>query len=441
MGLRSSRRRLLVLWIAVPGLAWICGCAANAPWFHHATDEPYYVSGYFRVASPQGSGWKVKEERPSDVLERYGYHYESDLFDEFVPPKFIFEKYTAKDIFPQPTHNREVVELYSTFMHPGLDGNNPRQLAETVNARTLERLVAESDTLVDPKWELKRSDVAKIGGHDFHEFVMANGATGIRRRFLFQYITFTMDFGVACVANVPSLHDTLPAEAERVLSTLESVEPKKTPEALAMERAAQDVYELTLKRFGGHTLVVYPGETQKDLRDVLRADPERKKAHLFLGAMQLLTEDLGPVIGAAGELRVKLGLWDFYCVLPSGTVVHSLFDGYSLDNVTINEFRAELELNPRSFWARYYVAGLYVRHDELTRAEEEARPLTEYYPESALGWYTLGIALERADNVHGARLAFNEALRNDRGEFNDPWSLHLPSRNLIRAQLQSLEGS
>jgi len=439
MRIRPRVLRRAALLIPASGLVWLCGCAANAPWLHHADEKPFYESTYFRIPSPKGSGWKVIEERPSTLLERYGFHFDADLFDEYVPPRLRIEKYSVKDVFPQPTHDRTLAGFYSTFSRPGLEGNSPRELARSENRRALARLTAAVDTLVDPKWALERSGVGTIGGRDYHEFVMSNGGSGTGRRYLFQYVWFAMDFGVVCVAYVPSLADTLPIEAKRVLETVESVEPEKTPADLAMERAAEDVYELTLKRFGGRSLVVYPGETQSDLRDALRAEPERKKVHLFLGAMQILTEDLGPVIGRPGDVRVKLGLWDFYCVLPSGSIVHSLFDGYSLLDETLEEFRAELEVNPRSFWANYYLAGLYVRHDRYAEAEAQARLLTEYHPESALAWYTLGIAHKRADNKYAARIAFKTALQYDRGEFTDRWSKSFPAGNLIKAQLQSLE--
>lgn len=439
MRIRPGSWRRTARLILTAGLIWLCGCAANAPWLHHADEKPFYESTYFRVPAPKGSGWKIIEERPSDVLEKYGFHFDADLFDEYVPPRIRIEKYSVKDVFPQPTHDRTLVGFYSTFKRPGLDGSSAWEIARSENRRTLERLTAAVDTLVDPKWALERSGVATIGGRDYHEFVMTNGGSGTARRYLFQYVWFAMDFGVVCVANVPSLADSLPIAAKQVLETVESVEPEKSPAALAVERAAQDVYELTLKRFGGRTLVVYPGETQSDLREALRAEPGRKKVHLFLGAMQILTEDLGPVVGRPGDVRVKLGLWDFYCVLPSGAIVHSLFDGYSLLDETLDEFRAELEVNPRSFWANYYLAGLYVRHDEYELAEKQGRLLTEHYPESALAWYTLGLALKRADNKYAARIAFKTALNYDRGEFTDRWSKSFPAGNLIKAQLQSLE--
>ena len=205
-----------------------------------------------------------------------------------------------------------------------------------------------------------------------------------------------------------------------------------------MRRAAQELYELTLRRFDGRPLVVYPSDIENDLLEVIRADARRKKTHLFLGAIQLLTEDLGPVLGDPGCGRVKLGLWDFYCVTEKGWIVHSLFDGYTLDDQTLDKFRAELEVDPKSFWANYYVAGLYVRREELERAESQARLLTEYYPESALAWYTLGMALKRAGKPYAARIAFTTARDNYRGEFGDRSSDAHNARNIIQAQLRSL---
>jgi tetratricopeptide (TPR) repeat protein len=439
MRFRGSKLRRPVLFIAAMGLVWLCGCAANAPWLHHADDKPFYESTYFRVASPKGTGWKAVEERPSEVLERFGFHYEPDLFDEFIAPRFSFERYTTRDVLPQPTRERRLIDFYSSMTRPGANGGNPREIAEAENRNTLARMIAQADTLIDPKWVLERSSELTIGARDYHEFVMANGGTGNARRYLIQYISFSKDLGVACIAIVHSDTTALPEEAGRILETLEPVERAAPPATLAMERAVQDLYELTLKRYEGRTFVVYPGDIERDLHEVLRADPRHKKAHLFLGAVQLLTEDLGPVLGDAGRERVKLGLWDFYCVSAKGAILHSLFDGYSLVDQTLDEFRAELQADPRSFWANYYLAGLYVRHEKYKEAESQARLLTEYYPESALAWYTLGIALKRAGNTSAARIAFSTALHNYRGDFDDTTSDALAAKNIIQAQLRSLD--
>jgi tetratricopeptide (TPR) repeat protein len=420
------------------GLALLCGCAATAPWLQHADDKPYYESAYFRVASPKGGGWKAVDDRPSEVLEKYGFHYEPDLFDGYIPPRFEFERYSAKNLLGSPTQEAFTIEFYSTFTRPGQQGNTPRELAEAENRRTLSRVKAQADTLVDPRWALARSAVAKIGGRDYYEFVMSNGAQGKGRRSLLQYISLSKDYGVACAANVMCGSDSLPAEARGVIAGLEPVERAVSDADAAMERAAQELYELTLKRFEGRSLAVYPGDIEKDLHAVLQADPGRKNARLFSGAVSLLTEDLGPVLGEAVCPRVKLGLWDFYCVTDDGTILHSLFDGYSLLDRTLEEFGAELETNPRSFWAGYYLAGLYIRHEKHADAEVQARLLTKQYPESALAWYTLGIALKRAGNKAGARIAFEQARHNYRGEFDDKWSDSLAARNIIEAQLRSL---
>jgi hypothetical protein len=421
------------------GLVWLCGCAANAPWFHHADDKPFYESTYFRVPAPKGSGWKAVEERPSDVLDRYGYYFEPELFDEFVPPRIGFERYTAQNLWPGPKHAPYFVEFYSTFTRSGPAGNGPRELAEAENRKTLAHANAHTDTLVEPWWSLERTAVAVIGGRQHYEFVMTNGESGKYRRYRLQYIWFSKDMRVACVANVRADADTLPLEARRVLESVEPLDGELSLDTLPMRRAAQELYELTLKRFDGRPLAVYPSDIGNDLLETIRADARREKTHLFLGAIQFLTEDLGPVLADPGCGRVKLGLWDFYCVTGKGSIVHSLFDGYTLSDETLDKFRAELEVDPKSFWANYYVAGLYVRHDEFERAESQARLLTEYYPESALAWYTLGIALKRAGKTYAARIAFSTASQNYRGDFGDRSPEALAYKNIIQAQLRSLD--
>lgn len=429
------------LTLCIPAaLVVLCGCATNAPWLHHADDKPFYESAYFRVAPPQGSGWKGSEERPSSTLKSLGFAFEPDLFDEFIPARICFEKYTTADMVPHGSGGKCFIECYSTVTLPDSFHHDARLLAEAENRKTLSNEDAGSGSRSSLGRGSPERGVVTIGGREYHEFATVIGGSGERLQYLLQYISFPKDLDIAFVVNVRSDGDALPEDAKKIMEGLEPSDAEHPPVALAMERAARDVYNLTLTRIDGRPSDKNMDDLEKELADILQSDPQQAKAHLFLGATELLTEEPGPAFEEAQCEQVKMGLWDFFCVSDKGILLHSLFDGYSPAEKAIEHLDAAARAHPQSFWANYYLAGLCIRNGEYTRAETCARSLTEHYPESALAWYALGMSLKRNGNSAAARTAFSTALYNNRGEFAKLWWGTFRGKTIIDWQLNTLEG-
>lgn len=440
----SSAVRLVVaaglLCIAGWTIQWLSGCATSAPWLHHADDKPFYESTYFRVVPPQGSGWKGSELGPSSTLEHLGFKFEPELFDDVIPLRICFEKYTTTDIIPHGTGRTCYVECYSTATEPDSFDNNPRLIAEAENRRDLPESNARTDTRSTRDRGSERG-VVKIGARDYHEFADPIDGSGGRSQYLLQYITFSKDLRLALVTNVRSGTDVLPEDARAIIEGLEWTDSTASPSPaqLALQRGARGIYNLTLTKIDGRPSDEDMREIEKTFADVLKMDPQNAKAHFFLAAAELLAEDPGPAFKEAKCEAVKMGLWDFFCVNDKSVLLHSLFDGYELAEKATEHLDAAVRANPRSFWASYYLAGLLIRNGEYTRAEGLARSITENYPESALGWYELGMALKRNGKSAEAKKAFSEALYNNRGEFAELWRGSMRGKTIIDWQLKTLE--
>jgi tetratricopeptide (TPR) repeat protein len=283
-------------------------------------------------------------------------------------------------------------------------------------------------------------DVVTIGGREYHEFSNVVEGAGGRSQYLLQYISIAKALDNAFVVNVRSENDVLPEDARAIMEGVAWTDSTPSPAKLAMERGARALYNATLARADGLPSDEDLGDIEKEFAGVLESDPLNAKAHLFLAAAELLAEDPGPAFREAKCEAVKLGLWDYFCVSDKGILLHSLFDGFSPAEKAIEHLDAAVRADPRSFWASYYLAGFCIRIGEYTRAETCARAITENYPESALGWYALGLALKRNGKSAAAKNAFSTALYNNRGEFAELWWGDMRGKTIIDWQLKSLGG-
>ena len=437
MRILKGNLRWPVRFVSMVGLIWICGCATSAPWLHHADEKPFYESAYFRVAAPQGSGWEASEERPSTLLKSFGFVYEPEIFDDVIPARVCFEKFTTMNLIPRGPGKNCYVACFTTATKPDSLIIDARSMAEAVNRKILSQMNAGSGSHSASRGSDER-DIVTIGGREYHEFSDVIDGSGGRSQRLLQYISFTKDLDNAFVVSVRSESDALPEDARMIMEGLTPNDTAPSPAKLAMERGARALYNLTLTRIDGRPSDESMRDIEKEFAGALKSEPQNAKAHIFLAAAELLTEDPGPVFKEAKCEAVKIGLWDFFCVNDKGILLHSLFDGYSPAEKAIEHLDAAVRADPRSFWASYYLAGLCIRIGEYTRAETCALSLTENYPESALGWYALGMALKRNGKTAPAKEAFSKALYNNRGEFAELWWGDMRGKTIIDWQLKSL---
>jgi tetratricopeptide (TPR) repeat protein len=396
--------------VAIIGLFLISGCAVEIPWCYRADQKPIYVSQYFRVKPPVGRGWEAAERVPSDYFSNQS-KYENDLFDEFIPQKIYFRKHAAKDLWPHPSDGWYTIGFYSITSDPE-------------RFKSDAKLMIEAEKEKWPQWEYVQTSWGKL--KQVPVYVNLNEVTIENRKFFelaetvegkvksVKYIHFSKDLCTMFVIDLPFCTDTwgnLPKDVEALIESFEPIDQEITPTELAMERATAIVFDLT--RTGHPVFVGVQSDRSvlwdravKDLKTVIGAEPDNYKAHIFLGGLYLLQN--------LDYAWYKEGLWDYYSVTDGGGVSNSLL----LTNIdaekALTEFQKAVKIKSSSFWANYYLAGIYLRQKDYEKAITQCQNLINYFPESSLSWCILGISYRESGNIKKALEAFQNALEKNK---------------------------
>lgn len=432
------------------------GCAVTVPLLHRADQKPSYDSKYFTVKPPVGTGWKYRESSPSEVLSLY-FKYESDLFDEIITKRIGFIKYTAAHLMPHPADDQCYIEFYSMPSDPERFNYNARLMAEAENRKYLPHPAAIES---HPLWGLKRIDEVFIGTRKFFEFEYVQ--TSDERLISLQYIHFSKDLRIMYVVNVPYIYkeeNNVPEDVKTIIMGFQPLEKELSPTELVLERAANVLYDRTLDFVVRRYHCAGDPEVDKaieDLQSVIKAEMNNYNAHLFLGALYLLQRDdftldhriyyyddmlpWGPVEGQ--DHIEHQGLWDYYYITRDDQVLNSLLFANMDVEKALEHFQNALTIKPDSFWANYYAAGLHLRHKDYKKAIMQYHRMIEYFPESALASYMLGVVYKESGDAKNALEAFSTAAHKNKKDKIFPdfgMGYLLKGKKNFKRQIKSLE--